>query len=92
MLGPVDQFAVRANLKIRDRSQCVIGITEDLSGGFHAVEVEQDGAKRRHDLFAPDEQIEIGRDLVIVAAVDIGETLFDPGQAVPGIALLVEGL
>ncbi|MNC50415.1 hypothetical protein D3C75_996530 [compost metagenome] len=47
------------------------GVAEDLAVAAVGLQIDHDQTEGGHDLFAPDEQVQLVGDLVVVAAVGV---------------------
>lgn len=90
ILRPVENLAVRADRKVRQFIEGRPGITEDLAVAAVLLQVDQHQAEGRDDLLAPDEQVQLIGDLVVVTTVGVAQALLDALEALPGIELIVE--
>ncbi|MNE67780.1 hypothetical protein D3C80_1634040 [compost metagenome] len=90
VLRVVEQVAVRGNWEVGEFVEAVARITENLAIASVVFQVDHHQADGRYDFFAPDEQIQLVGDFVIVGAVGVAQALLDTFQALPAVIILVE--
>ncbi len=90
ILRAIEDLAVGADRKVRQLIEGRTGIAEDLAVAAVLLQVDQYQAQGGDDLFAPDEQVQLLGDLVVMATVGIAQALLYALEALPGIELIVE--